>query len=116
MILAFLVIALIGAAVALRMPKTYAAHSSLLIRLSPEYVYQPKVGDAARGATPDNDQVVQSELEILQQRCGQGSCGQGHRTWRVSFHRPWLKSYATPQIPAKSAEALRTVRHAHDLQ
>ena len=65
MILAFLVIALIGAAVALRMPKTYAAHSSLLIRLSPEYVYQPKVGDAARGATPDNDQVVQSELEIL---------------------------------------------------
>jgi len=66
MILVFLAIALIGSVVALRMPKTYAAHSSLLIRLSPEYVYQPKVGDAARGATPDNDQVVQSELEILQ--------------------------------------------------
>ncbi len=65
MVLVFLVIALIGAAAAYTMPNTYAAHSSLLIRLSPEYVYQPKVGDAARGATPDNDQVVQSELEIL---------------------------------------------------
>ena len=66
MILTFLVVAIIGAIVAFRMPTTYPAHSSLLIRLGQAYVYQPQVGDAARGAAPDNDQVVQSELEILQ--------------------------------------------------
>jgi uncharacterized protein involved in exopolysaccharide biosynthesis len=66
MILTFLVVAIVGAFIALRMPTTYPAHSSLLIRLGQAYVYQPQVGDAARGAAPDNDQVVQSELEILQ--------------------------------------------------
>src|ERR1700761_1400569 len=66
MLVVFLVIAVIGVLVALRMKETFPAHSSLLIRLGQEYVYQPVVGDAGRGATPDNDQVVQSELEILQ--------------------------------------------------
>jgi uncharacterized protein involved in exopolysaccharide biosynthesis len=66
MILTFLVIALIGAVVAFSLKTTYPAHSSLMIRLGQAYVYQPQVGDAARGAAPDNDQVVQSELEILQ--------------------------------------------------
>ncbi len=66
MILTFLVMAIVGAVVAFQMPTTYPAHSSLLIRLGQAYVYQPQVGDAARGAAPDNDQVVQSELEILQ--------------------------------------------------
>jgi uncharacterized protein involved in exopolysaccharide biosynthesis len=66
MILTFVVLAIIGFFVAVRMPTTYPAHSSLLIRLGQSYVYQPQVGDAARGAAPDNDQVVQSELEILQ--------------------------------------------------
>jgi uncharacterized protein involved in exopolysaccharide biosynthesis len=66
MILTFLVLAILGALVAFHMPTTYPAHSSLLIRLGQAYVYQPQVGDAARGAAPDNDQVVQSELEILQ--------------------------------------------------
>lgn len=66
MILVFLVIAGLGVLVALQMKPTFSAHSSLLIRLGQEYVYQPAVGDAARGATPDNDQVVQSELEILE--------------------------------------------------
>ena len=65
-ILTFLVVAIVGAVIALRMPTTYPAHSSLLIRLGQAYVYQPQVGDAARGTAPDNDQVVQSELEILQ--------------------------------------------------
>ncbi len=66
MILTFLVVAIVGAIIAFQMPTTYPAHSSLLIRLGQAYVYQPQVGDAARGAAPDNDQVVQSELEILQ--------------------------------------------------
>ncbi len=66
MILTFLAAAIVAAVVAFRMPTTYPAHASLLIRLGQAYVYQPQVGDAARGAAPDNDQVVQSELEILQ--------------------------------------------------
>lgn len=65
MIVVFLVVAGLGILVALQLKPTYPAHSSLLVRLGQEYVYQPAVGDAARGAVPDNDQVVQSELEIL---------------------------------------------------
>jgi uncharacterized protein involved in exopolysaccharide biosynthesis len=61
----FLVILLIGLAVALRLKTSYSASSSLLVRLGQEYVYSPEVGDAARGAAPDNDQIVQSEVEIL---------------------------------------------------
>jgi uncharacterized protein involved in exopolysaccharide biosynthesis len=56
---------LLGALVALQMKTTFQAHSSLLIRLSPEYIYNPRVGDAGRGAAPENDQVIQSETEIL---------------------------------------------------
>lgn len=61
----FLVIVAIGLAVAVRLKTSYSANSSLLIRLGSEYVYSPEVGDAARGAAPDNDQIVQSEVEIL---------------------------------------------------
>ncbi|MEI9965933.1 MAG: hypothetical protein WDM92_16140 [Caulobacteraceae bacterium] len=35
------------------------------MRLGQEYVYEPGVGDAARGAIPTIDQLVQSEVEIL---------------------------------------------------
>jgi uncharacterized protein involved in exopolysaccharide biosynthesis len=66
MLLTFLVLAIIGAVIAFSIKNTYPAHSSLLIRLGEAYVYQPQVGDAARGAAQDNDQVVQSELAILQ--------------------------------------------------
>ncbi|MDP9103997.1 MAG: Wzz/FepE/Etk N-terminal domain-containing protein [Pseudomonadota bacterium] len=66
MLVVFIVVAAIGIFVALRMKETFPARSSILIRLGQEYVYQPAVGDAGRGVTPDNDQVVQSELEILQ--------------------------------------------------
>jgi uncharacterized protein involved in exopolysaccharide biosynthesis len=61
----FLFIAVLGALVALQMKTVFQAHSSLLIRLSPEYVYNPRVGDAARGLAPEGDQVIQSETEIL---------------------------------------------------
>jgi uncharacterized protein involved in exopolysaccharide biosynthesis len=66
MILTFILIVAIGGVAAFLLPNTYPAHSSLLIRLGQAYVYQPQVGDAARGAVSDNDQVVQSEVEILQ--------------------------------------------------
>lgn len=55
----------LGLAFAFTLPKTYKAHSSLLVKLGQEYVYQPRAGDAGRGAVLDNDQVIQAEIEIL---------------------------------------------------
>ena len=65
MLVVFLAITLVSLAVGLSLKTVYPAQSSLLVRLGQEYVYQPQVGDAARGAVADNDQVVQSEVEIL---------------------------------------------------
>lgn len=62
----FVVIVALGFAFAMTLKKTYSARSSLLVQLGQEYVYNPRVGDAARGAAPTNDQVIQSEVEILQ--------------------------------------------------
>ncbi len=65
MIVVFLTVAALGIAFAMTLKTSYPAHSSLLIRLGQEYVYEPRVGDAARGAVPSTDQVIQSEVEIL---------------------------------------------------
>ncbi|NEX91557.1 Wzz/FepE/Etk N-terminal domain-containing protein [Caulobacter sp. 17J65-9] len=64
----FLVFALVfglGVAAAVMSPRTYTAKSSLLVQLGQEYVYEPRAGDAARGAVPKTDEVVRSEVEIL---------------------------------------------------
>jgi uncharacterized protein involved in exopolysaccharide biosynthesis len=61
----FIVVFAIGLAVAFLMKTTYDAQSSILVRLSQPYVYQPAAGNAALGAVPESDQVVQSEVEIL---------------------------------------------------
>ncbi len=66
MLIVFLVIALAGAGFAFTMKKAYPAQASLLIQLGQEYVYEPRAGDAARGAVPDTSSLVQSEVEILQ--------------------------------------------------
>ncbi len=65
MLAVFLVVAGLGLLAALGLKSSYQAHSSLLIRVSPEYIYNPSVGDAARGLAPEGDSVVQSEAEIL---------------------------------------------------
>jgi len=65
MLAVFLVIMVLGVAFATTLKKTYTANSSLFVRLGQEYVYEPRAGDAARGAVPDVDQVIQSESEIL---------------------------------------------------
>ena len=65
MLLVFLVMLALGVAAAMSLKTSYPAHSSLLVRLGQEYVYEPRVGDAARGAVPSTDQVIQSEVEIL---------------------------------------------------
>ncbi|HLI67295.1 MAG TPA: Wzz/FepE/Etk N-terminal domain-containing protein [Caulobacteraceae bacterium] len=65
MAVVFLVVLALGMALALTMKTTYPAQSSVLVRLGQEYVYQPAAGDAARGAVPEPDQVLQSEVEIM---------------------------------------------------
>lgn len=65
MVVVFCVIFGLGAFAALRMPSAYTANASLLMQLGKDYVYDPLAGDAARGATATIDQVVQSEVEIL---------------------------------------------------
>jgi uncharacterized protein involved in exopolysaccharide biosynthesis len=65
MLLVFILIVAGGLAFALSLKTVYPAESSLLVRLGEEYVYQPRVGDAARGAVPESDTVIQAEVEIL---------------------------------------------------
>ncbi|HRD28579.1 MAG TPA: GumC family protein [Caulobacter sp.] len=62
----FLVILALGVVFAMTLKKAYSAESSILIQLGQEYVYEPRAGDAGRGAVPDTDSLVQSEVEILQ--------------------------------------------------
>lgn len=61
----FLVIVAVGFAFSTTLKKNYTAESSLLVRLGQEYIYEPRAGDAGRGAVPQNDEVIQSEAEIL---------------------------------------------------
>lgn len=61
----FLTLFLLGVAAAMTMKTSYEAYSSVLVRLGQEYVYEPRAGDAGRGAVLDSDQVIQSETEIL---------------------------------------------------
>lgn len=65
MLVIFLVIFVVGAGFAFTMKKAYPASASILVQLGQEYVYEPSAGDAARGAVPENDSLVQSEVEIL---------------------------------------------------
>jgi uncharacterized protein involved in exopolysaccharide biosynthesis len=65
MLAVFLGIAVVGVVFAMTLKTSYAAHSSVLVRLGQEYVYNPRVGDAARGAVPENDQMLQAESEIM---------------------------------------------------
>ena len=65
MLVVFILFVLLGLAFALSLKTVYPAESSILVRLGQEYVYQPRVGDAARGAVPESDAVVQAEVEIL---------------------------------------------------
>ena len=61
----FIALFALGLAFAFTLKTGYEARSSIVVRLGQEYVYQPRAGDAGRGAVPDNDAVIQSEVEIL---------------------------------------------------
>ena len=65
MLAVFLVLFAIGAGFSMTLKKSYTAGSSVLVQLGQEYVYEPRAGDAARGAVPDTDSLVASETEIL---------------------------------------------------
>jgi uncharacterized protein involved in exopolysaccharide biosynthesis len=65
MTIVFVVVMIVGVAFAFTLKTRYPAHASLLVRLGQEYVYEPRIGDAGRGAVPSTDQVIQSEVEIL---------------------------------------------------
>jgi len=65
MLAVFIGLAALAVAFALTLKTVYPTHASVLVKLGQEYVYQPRSGDAGRGAVPDNDQMVQSEAEIM---------------------------------------------------
>ncbi|HWF76114.1 MAG TPA: Wzz/FepE/Etk N-terminal domain-containing protein [Caulobacteraceae bacterium] len=65
MLAVFIGLAALGVAFALTLKTVFPTHASVLVKLGQEYVYQPRSGDAGRGAVPDNDQLVQSEAEIM---------------------------------------------------
>jgi len=65
MLVVFLVVFAGAVAAAMTMKKTYTAYSAVLVQLGQEYVYNPGVGDAGRGAAASSGQIIQSELSIL---------------------------------------------------
>jgi uncharacterized protein involved in exopolysaccharide biosynthesis len=102
MALIFVVLFAIGLFVALKMPVTYQAGASLLVQTGPDYVYQPAVGDAARGAITDSEVQVLAEAEIIQ------SAELYKRVIsRVGFQRLFPKSPAlwNPKSATAKAEA-----------
>lgn len=93
MLAIFMVIFILGVLAALTMKTTYPAYSSVLVRLGQEYVYEPRAGDAGRGAVLDSDQVIQSETEIL---------GAGQLKLRVIERLGLSRTY--PELAAKYAK------------
>ena len=72
----FLTLFLIGVAAALMMKTQYPAHSSVLVRLGQEYVYEPNIGDAGRG--PDRCRNRSAAPPRCRARRRPSSC----RPWR----------------------------------
>lgn len=64
MLLVFAPILILGIAFALLTPTKYTANTRLLVRLGQEYVFDPIIGDAARGAFPQQEDVMQAESEL----------------------------------------------------
>lgn len=65
MALIFLLISALGIAFAMTMEKKYTAHARLSVLVGDEYIYSPRVGADGAGAAPKQEQIVQSEVEIL---------------------------------------------------
>jgi uncharacterized protein involved in exopolysaccharide biosynthesis len=106
----FVALFALGLAFAFTLKTGYEARSSINVRLGQEYVYQPRAGDAGRGAVPDNDAVVQTEVEIL------GSAPLKRRVIeRIGVSRiyPALKDSRDPEAHDAAVEkAVRTMEKA----
>ena len=65
MMAVFSFLSLLGLSFAMTLEKEYTATARLSILLGEEYVFTPRVGAAAEGSAPKQEQIVQSEVEIL---------------------------------------------------
>jgi uncharacterized protein involved in exopolysaccharide biosynthesis len=65
MLTIFAVIFVMGGLVAMLAPKSYTANASLLMQLGGNYVFDPQGSDGSRSSVASIDEVVQSEVEIL---------------------------------------------------
>ena len=67
MLAIFSIIAILGIAFAMTMQKKYTAEARLSVLVGDEYIYMSNAGANAtgEGATPKQEQIVQSEIEVL---------------------------------------------------
>jgi uncharacterized protein involved in exopolysaccharide biosynthesis len=65
MMAVFSLLSLLGISFAMTLEKEYTATARLSILLGDEYIFTPRVGAAAEGSAPKQEQIVQSEVEIL---------------------------------------------------
>lgn len=67
MLAIFSIIAALGIAFAMTMQKKYTAEARLSVLVGDEYIYMSNAGSNAtgEGATPKQEQIVQSEIEVL---------------------------------------------------
>jgi uncharacterized protein involved in exopolysaccharide biosynthesis len=65
MMAVFSLLSLLGLSFAMTLEKQYTATARLSILLGDEYIFTPRVGAAAEGSAPKQEQIVQSEVEIL---------------------------------------------------
>lgn len=61
----FSIVALLGIAFSFTFKKKYDAEARISVLIGQEYVYSPTVGEVGQGQTPKQEEIVQSEIEIL---------------------------------------------------
>ena len=61
----FSIVALLGIAFSFTFKKKYDAEARISVLIGQEYVYNPTVGEVGQGQTPKQEEIVQSEIEIL---------------------------------------------------
>jgi len=65
MLLVFLPIAALGIWGALQLEKSYTAQSRLLVSLSEEYIFRPRVGESIQNNVPELDALTATEIDLM---------------------------------------------------
>jgi uncharacterized protein involved in exopolysaccharide biosynthesis len=65
MMAVFSFLSLLGVSFAMTLEKEYTASARISVLLGDEYIFTPRVGAAGEGSSPKQEQIVQSEVEIL---------------------------------------------------